>query len=631
SDPTSVLQVLQTLMSSHSDVRLTTDPQTGKLVALARPTQHATIRAVIEQMQREARQVEVLRLQFVDPQTAVSAINRLFGTGGEAAGAGAPKAEADPLARQLIVRGSAAQIAQIRSLLIKMGEQASDGAARTTERTNVRMLPLSSRSARTALEQLEAVWPTMRANKIKVVSPSSNIRSNYPAGSAVPSVAPPVPAAAPSPEAPAKSPAAPAAEEKPRTPPEKAASTGVRVQTVVLRRTLADDTAAGAPATQPAPIVVPEKELPPIVVASGPNGLMIASDDLDALDQFESLLTSLASRAATGGKEFTVFYLQNAGAAAAAETLEAVFGAGGSGSGGGSLLGDIAGMALGNTGGNLVGAMMGAGAPGGASTITASSSVMIVPDARLNALIVQATPADLDLIEQLLKIVDQLDVPESTVNPRPRLIPIRNTGATQIADILREVYSERMAGANRQRQPTPEELMQMLRGGRGGAQAGGRRSGAETQKISIGIDTRTNSLIVSAPQALYEEIEQLVQTLDHATSESNTAIRVVTLKRSNPATVQKALAAIVGDKARTTDKPAAATSTANGASDASGQRPAGGSNDPMQEMMRQRMETFNNMRGGFGGAGGGAGQGNFGGGRGGNQNRGGGAGGARGR
>jgi len=624
SDPTSVLQVLQTLLSGHADVKLTTDPATGKLVALARPTQHATIRATIEQMQREAKQVDVIHLKIVDPQAAISAINRLYGGGSEAAGAGAPKVEADPLTRQLIVRGSAAQIEQIRGLLVKMGEQPSDGKPSTAERANVRMLPLSSRSVRTALEQLEVVWPTMRANKIRVVTPSSGIRSNYPGGTTSPPAAA-GPANVPAiPGEPAKSQTVPPVEQQPKAPVEKAASMGIRVQHVVLSRTLDEQApsqtqpAATAPTptapaptapAQPATPVAPEKEPAPIVVATSPSGVMIASDDLDALDQFESLLTSLASRTATGGKEFTVFYLQNAGAAAAAETLEAVFGAGGGGGGGGSLLGDIAGMALGNTGGNVVGAMLGGGAPGPTSSITSSSSVMIVPDSRLNALIVQATPADLDLIEQLLKVVDQLDVPESTVNPRPRLIPIRNTGAQQIADILNQVYSERMAGANRQRQPSPEEFMQMLRGGRGGAQGNTRRAGAEAQKISIGVDTRTNSLIVSAPQALYEEIEQLVQTLDHATSESNTAIRVVTLKRSNPETVQKALAAIVGEKATTTNKPAANGSSASGGTD-NNQRPAG-ANDPSADQMRQRMEMFNQMRGGFGG-----GQGNFGGGQG---------------
>ena len=631
SDPTSVLAVLQTLMANFSDVRLTTDPVTGKLVALARPAQHATIRATIEQMQREARQVEVIRLQFVDPQAAVTAIGKLFGTESGAAAAGAPKVEADTLTRQLLVRGSQGQIEQIKSLLAKMGENVGeDGGDTQTDHSNVRMLPLSPRTVRTALEQLETIWPTMRSNPIRVVTPSSSIQSSYPAATdrAAPAAGgaprtPPVQPktqAAPMSAPPSTAPSAPTEKSAVLEPriSEEGVAQRVRIHSVVLRREVGGEAQPASAATAPAataaePTAGEAKELAPIIVAPGPGGVMIASDDVEALNQFETLLTNLASRTATGGKEFTVFYLQNAGAVAAAETLEAVFGGGSSSAGGGgSLLGDLAGMALGGGGGGMMSAMLGGGGGGAPSSILSGASVLIVPDARLNALIVQATPTDLDLIEQLLKVVDQLDVPESTVNPRPRLIPVVNTGAIQIAEILREVYSERLASSNRQRQPSPEELMQMLRGGRSGSQSN-RKSQAETQKVSIGVDTRTNSLIVSAPQSLYEEIEQLVQTLDHATSESNTAIRIVTLKRSNPATVQKALTAIVGDKARTSDK---STTPASGATDpnaaaaaamqgATGGRPPGSAEaQQFQDMMRQRMEMFNNMRGAFGGGGG---------------------------
>jgi type II secretory pathway component GspD/PulD (secretin) len=282
-------------------------------------------------------------------------------------------------------------------------------------------------------------------------------------------------------------------------------------------------------------------------------------------------------------------------------------------------------MALGNMGGNMVNAMMGGGSGGPAASITGSSSVLIVPDTRLNALIVQASPADLDLMEQLLRVIDRVDVPESTVNPRPRLIPVRNTSATQLADIIREVYQDRLSSANRNRQPSPEEFIQMLRGGaggRGGSGGSSRRSPAEAQKFSISVDTRTNSLVVSAAEPLFQEIQLLVQTLDHATSETNQAIRVVTLKRSNPSTLQKALTAIVGPKV-STNKPSDGPSSATGSAPAAAgapqtSLPSGGgmpSFTPdarqMQDLMRQRMEMFNQMRGssgggfpGFGGSGG---------------------------
>ncbi len=270
SDPTSVLAVLQTLMANFSDVRLTTDPVTGKLVALARPAQHATIRATIEQMQREARQVEVIRLQFVDPQAAVAAIGKLFGTDSGAAAAGAPKVEADTLTRQLLVRGSQGQIEQIKSLLSKMGENVDDGSGESqTDHTNVRMLPLSPRTVKTALEQLETIWPTMRANPIRVVSPSSSIQSSYPAAidraapansgaprapqtpvaPQTPPPAQPKPQAAPMsapPSTPASAPATEKSAEVDREVSEEGAPQRIRIHSVVLRREVAAD-------VQPAP------------------------------------------------------------------------------------------------------------------------------------------------------------------------------------------------------------------------------------------------------------------------------------------------------------------------------------------------------------------------------------------
>lgn len=616
-DVGSALAVLQTLLANFSDVRLTTDPLTGKLIALAKPAQHATIRATLDQMQREARQFEVVRLQFVDPQLAVLSINRLFGGSGEAAAAGAPKVESDPVTRQLIIRGSQAQIGQIRELLSKMGESVADaGGTMKADTSTVRMLPLGSRTVRSALEQMEAVWPTLRPNKIRIISPNSGIPGVHPADKSRPPQTAPTPqGAAPSSAVPPATP--PAAQ--PATPPksdpaakEKPPEQPVRVRTASMQKTT-EQPATAAADEKNAPVA--KGEPAPIIVSVGPTGIVIASDDVEALNEFEALLNSLASRSLAGGKEYTVFYLESASAVTAAEMLESVFGAGGGGGGGGSLMGDLASMALGNVGGGLVGAMMGGSSGGPAPSITASSSVMIVPDVRLNALIVHASPADLDLMEQLLQVIDRSDVPESTVNPKPRLIPVLNTGAAQIAEIIREVYQERMAGANRNRQPSPEEFMQMLRGGggsRGGASSNTRNRQAEGQKISIGVDTRTNSLVVSASEPVFLEIEQLVKTLDHATTDSNQAIRIVTLKRSNPATVQKALTAIVGEKARTSDKPSSDGSGSRGDQSSQG-GPGGGMPQIMspdsrqiQDLMRQRMESFNQGRGGpSGGFGGG--------------------------
>ncbi|HOA52979.1 MAG TPA: secretin N-terminal domain-containing protein, partial [Thermogutta sp.] len=179
-DPQMVLQVLQTLLAGLPDVRLAIDPKTGALVAWARPAQHATIRATLQQLQGEVGQVEVIPLRVVDPQLAVLAISKLFGTGDSASG-GAPTVDADLSTRMLLVKGTKGQIEQIRQLLIKMGEPAdTSGSANLSL---MRTIPMDAATAQAVLDQMQNLWPQVRPNRLQV------IRSVVPADAGRPSPA----------------------------------------------------------------------------------------------------------------------------------------------------------------------------------------------------------------------------------------------------------------------------------------------------------------------------------------------------------------------------------------------------------------------------------------------------------
>ncbi len=602
-DPQSVLQVMQTLLAGLPDVRLAIDPKTGNLIALARPSQHGTIRATLEQMQRDARQVEVIRLSRVDPQLAVLAINKLFGAESEEGKQSAPKVDAEPNSRQLLIRGSQAQIAQIRGLLEKMGEAAPQELA-AQEEQKVRMLPYSGRAALRALEQLESIWPTVRKNKIRVVTPSAVLPTlqEYRNGGGEPAEQ----EAEPEMPVEEEQEGAADAEEAPQAARAAAsrqldAGWGVAGGTDRLEAAVGSaparfallDVGGGRQTGGPSP---PEAvgELPPIIVAPGQGGVMIASDDVEALNDFEALLSALAGTSMAGGAEYTVFYLKSANATVVAETLGQILGGSSGGGGGrtsgGSLMGDIASAAFGDAGG-ILGSLFGGGGGGeDESSVVVAGSTLIVPDLRLNALIVKAPPAQLDTIEQLLQILDQEDPPEANVVRRPRLIPVQHSRAADMAEVLRQVYQDRLVTAAGQRQPSPEEFFRMLRGGRGGRQSG-RDQAAETERMSIGVDERTNSLVIAAPQALFQEVEQLVLTLDQATEETNQAVRVVTLKRTNSQMVQQALAAITGDSVRS----AGSTSSSSG----SGRFGQAGTQD--FDSLRNRMNFFNSLQQGQGG------------------------------
>jgi hypothetical protein len=66
-DSDTVLQVLRTLLGDDSGVRLTVDPKTGHLIALASSSQHATIRETLRALQADS-----LKLTFPPPPAAAA-------------------------------------------------------------------------------------------------------------------------------------------------------------------------------------------------------------------------------------------------------------------------------------------------------------------------------------------------------------------------------------------------------------------------------------------------------------------------------------------------------------------------------------------------------------------------------
>jgi type II secretory pathway component GspD/PulD (secretin) len=542
SDPAAVLAVLQTLMAGSELTRLATDPATGNLVALATPTQHATIRATLLQMQQDARQIEVIPLSTVDPQTAVLAISKLFNKSTDPTKPDplAPTIDADLSTNTLLVRASPAQITQIRDLLKQMGDS---GEVAVGSRGNVRMIPLSGSEIESALSQLEKVWPTIRPNKIRVVTPSSTIPSYRPGEQSTP----------------AADEADSLMEELLRelpAPRDRGANSGKRVRAVFA----AETTAAPEedPVAKPQAASKPSVPGAPIVIAPGANGTIISSDDLEALDEFERLLSSAVSTSGTSGRQFAVFYLKYAEANTAAAVLGKVFG-GSSGGTGGSLLGDIAGAAVGQAGGGLMGDLLGLGGAAAAGSGFTSAGVSIVPDLRLNALIVYALQDDLDTVDQLLRILDQRIGPEKIeAGGKARLIPVYNTSATAVATVVKEVYKDRLEGSGGGGggggQPNPEEFMRMMRG----AMRGGDAASAEPEpdKMSIGIDERSNSLVVRASDPLFEQVEALVKQLDEEGLEKPQATQVVRLKGTNSAALKSAITSLLGDKVKTSSSMA---------------------------------------------------------------------------
>jgi type II secretory pathway component GspD/PulD (secretin) len=597
-DATQVLEVMRTLMAGLPDVRLAIDPVTNKLIALARPSEHRTIIATLKQLEGDAEQVEVIQLRRMDPQLVILSINKLFGID-EEGGATGPKVDGDPTSMKLWVRGTPAQIAQIKDLIEKLEgpERAGDGARR-----NIRMLPYGGRAANSLLENLELFWPTIRENKIRVVTPSaigSSLRERRPASeteqqtpSAPPSREPGQPI--PQPAEPAPESNEPNSATKFPKPARKLAFASLSQKEPAVPQDEPSDEQSAEKPEGPAEATTDEKKQPAdIIVSVTPNGLIIASNDLDALDDLEALLQSFSEQSAMVDGGPTVFWLKYVKADVAAETLNQVVN--GASASGGSLLGDVASSVVGDIGGGLLGGMLGGG--DGGSLMSGSAS--IVADVRLNALFVQASATDQRLIEQLLPFIDREASPEDVqTGGKPKLIPVYYMAAEDMATIVKQVYPDRVlgaAGGGGQRQPSPEDFARALRGAVSGRGRGGGQAEPEPPKMALGVDPRSNSLVVTAPEPLFLEVQTLVAQLDRQGLEANNdETEVLTLGRINPERMQDTLKAILGDKLQTTDKSSSQASS---------------SSNPQQQpstdadAIRRRIEFFRSMRGGGDGGG----------------------------
>jgi hypothetical protein len=276
---------------------------------------------------------------------------------------------------------------------------------------------------------------------------------------------------------------------------------------------------AEEPAPQPGPSEgvadsARKKPAPAIVIAPSGDSITISSDDPEALEQFEQLLKTFVQRSSSGGRDFAIFHLKQANAVNVAETLQNVLAGGGFGLRG----------------------------YGGAS---------VVADQRLNAVIVQAGRNDMTTIENLIHTLDSADQ-SSGIGPKPKLIPVKNTSAERIAEILRDVYKTQLTAGGARR---PIQLPQQRMSSEMAALMQQISAASTGPEMTLGVDRATNSVVVAAPAPLLKEVEALVHTLDEESNASKPTVRVLALRRINTKALGKALDNLIQEQTRSRRSP----------------------------------------------------------------------------
>lgn len=319
-----------------------------------------------------------------------------------------------------------------------------------------------------------------------------------------------------------------------------------------------------SPTTVPAsPFEAQTVPAPPVVVSASPGGLMITSEDTEALTRLEDLIRMLSDESVLG-KQMKVYYIKNATAEVVAQTLKSIMGTG-------SYSTDDA--SLPNIESEDAAAVVALLEAGMSYEATSSWSVTVEP--RLNALLIQANPVDHWTIEKLLPLLDQENPSGNDIKrlSKTRMIPLFNMPAEDALTSVEKIFAANLEsatggagaaaanrGGGRQQQqqgqrgnmPMPPMIPGMP-GGPGGdmmqqimARMGGGRGGAQTsttlreepQKMTLAVDNRSNSLIVYSPEALFLEVETVVRMLDDAAAYQEIVSETVILKNTSPAMIR---------------------------------------------------------------------------------------------
>lgn len=317
-----------------------------------------------------------------------------------------------------------------------------------------------------------------------------------------------------------------------------------------------------------------------IATLSRTSGLMIGSDDPEALDQAEQLLTYLIKE---GDDIYEVIPLKNSNAKIVRDTLDELLN--------------------GKKQQNPMQMMMGPFGGGGGDRSTPLGPVIrLAADARTNSILVRAPRQIVVTIRRFIETELDVNNIDQKLQPKPRIIQLKHAFATDVVDVLNAIYREYLEQRGGGQQPGMpfNPFMQQQQP----------QQPERSIRLSIAASKADNSVIMNCPDVLWPEVEKLVEHLDNNNADDERSIRVINVGKADPQMLQKALETITGKQ-----------------TGGAGQNQQ---NDPLAAMRNAMMNRF----GGGGAFGGGnfGGGGNMGGGPrgGGGGNRGGGGGGNRG-
>jgi type II secretory pathway component GspD/PulD (secretin) len=537
-----VYNVLQTLLAGKQ-VRLSMDAAAGNIVALGAPEVQLEISQTVSQLQASEAEFEIIPLKHVDPYFAISLLEQMLdlsalrmqaaasttpqfsrssesrGSSGSdrdrsrsssSRGASTPKPaidvpmiDADPGNRRLYVRAKKPMMERIKKMVTQLDVPTGVGGSND----EIRLFPLRGKEAERLVQAAARFW--RGANPIILHPP-------------------------------------------------------IYTSSVQRReRIVASGAASGAASSQSpvTPVTRPEKTNPEVLAGDirspipaircqlTPRGMLLQSLDTKALDHFYQHLQAISGPTGSVPSPPVVFYLKYTKPDEALRILSELLDGGES-----ALEGEAGSLVNGyvsSPGASLLGSLV--VSRSGTVTLT-SGTITVVADSRLNRLIVQGTDEDIEIVENYLKIVDK-DNSITVVETygRSHVIELFHTRASEVAATIREAYGSRVSASASSRtsgqqggsssrsgssQSGQRSSSQQKSGGENSDNRGsdGDRKSSERKpssqsprsvepKLTIAVHEASNSLIVTAPEQLFKEVEALVKVID---SRNEQTVRIIT-------------------------------------------------------------------------------------------------------
>jgi hypothetical protein len=281
----------------------------------------------------------------------------------------------------------------------------------------------------------------------------------------------------------------------------------------------------------------PHSTEPAIRCQLTPRGLLLYSEDTAALDLFEAHLRTITGPVDSIPSAPIVFYLKYTKADDALRMLAELMD-------GGETVSDAFGGTLVNGYVSSFDLFLGSFVSSSEGTMTMTSgSITVVADTRLNRLIAQGTASDIERIENYLEIIDKDNsLTAVETHGTSHVIELFNTKASEVAAAIRDAYAGRVAGSSasgqtgqqgspQQQQAAREAAAKSAEGERGESKKPTAKKPTSKPKSSlepmmtIAVHEPSNSLIVTAPEQLFQEVEKLAKSID---SRSAQTVEVIT-------------------------------------------------------------------------------------------------------